>query len=258
VYKLCARSVCLWVVAALMSAPVWAGAVSPTGYSAKMNYTIDCSGCHMADGSGFPGRIPTFRDHIATYLAVPDGREFVAQVPGSAQSKLSDGDLADVLNWIVLEYDPNHVPANFVPYQAAEVAKLRRTPISASTAARAHVLAHLAAVTALAAGPAPDAVPAAPPAAFAICAACHSVSPSGAHSIGPNLRGLIGRQSGSAPGFTYSRAMREAKITWSGAELDSFLQNVSAKVPGTLMPFNGVANADDRKAIIEYLNTLKN
>jgi cytochrome c len=66
----------------------------------------------------------------------------------------------------------------------------------------------------------------------------------------------MGRRSGSAEGFAYSQAMREAKITWTEAELDSFLQNVSAKVPGTLMPFNGVADPADRTAIIEYLKTL--
>lgn len=241
-------------------------AVASTGYSSKLNYTINCSGCHMADGSGYPGIVPPLRGHVAKYLAVPQGRAFLAQVPGSAQALLSNGDLADVLNWIVTTYDPIDLPANFVPYQADEVGQLRRTPVSASTVARAQVLALVesgadtptpGAQTGGGGAPGDSAAPAQPPAAFAICAACHSVSPSGDHSIGPNLRGVIGRRSGSAPNYSYSKAMRDAGIVWSAVELDTFLKNVSARVPGTMMSYDGVEDPADRKAIAEYLSTLK-
>ncbi len=259
-------AVAVLVVACVPGQRAALGAVASTGYASSLNYTINCSGCHMADGSGYPGIVPPLRGHVAKYLAVPEGRAFLAQVPGSAQAMLSNRDLADVLNWIVTTYDPADLPVNFAPYEANEIAQLRRTPISASTAARAQVLSLVAATTdtpvfmlvaqsatstTVAATP-----PVQPPAAFAICGACHSVSPSGDHSIGPNLRGVIGRRSGSAPKYPYSKAMRDAGIVWSAAEIDSFLQDVAAKVPGTMMSFGGVADPADRKAIVDYLNSL--
>jgi len=242
--------------------------VDSNGYSAALNYTLNCSGCHMADGSGAVGIVPSFRGHVARYLAIPEGRDYLAQVPGSAQSLLSSRNLAEVLNWMVQTYDPEHLPADFVPYQEQEVARLRREPNSAPSAVRTRVLAQL--------GPGPgagaqalpastggsDAAPAiaidAPaPAAFAICAACHSVSLTGEHSIGPNLRGVVGRRAGTAPNYSYSRAMRESGIVWSKSELGSFLTNVPAKIPGTLMAFNGLPDANDRQAVVDYLATLQ-
>jgi len=242
--------------------------VDSNGYPPELNYVLNCSGCHMADGSGAVGIVPSFRGHVARYLAVPEGRDYLAQVPGSAQSLMSSRNLAEVLNWMVQTYDPEHLPAEFVPYQEQEVARLRREPNSAPSAVRTRVLAKL--------GPGPgagaqalpasiggsDAVSAiaqaAPaPAAFAICAACHSVSLTGEHSIGPNLRGVVGRRAGTAPNFSYSRALRESGIVWTKSELDAFLTNVAAKVPGTLMAFNGLPDANDRQAVVDYLATLQ-
>ena len=95
------------------------------------------------------------------------------------------------------------------------------------------------------------------PAAFAICSACHSVSPAGEHSIGPNLRDVFGKAAASAPNFSYSSALKKSGITWTKDELNSFLTNASAKVPGTLMTYNGIADENARKEVIEYLESLK-
>ena len=45
------------------------------------------------------------------------------------------------------------------------------------------------------------------------CGACHATEP-GVNKIGPSLAGVVGRKSGSAPGFNYSPALKEANITW--------------------------------------------
>src|SRR5579859_1549276 len=96
-----------------------------------------------------------------------------------------------------------------------------------------------------------------PPAQFAICSACHTTTADGANSMGPNLRGVVGRKAGTAPGFQYSQAMRKSGIRWTPQELNSFLTDVTAKVPGTLMPFPGLPDAQDRQAVITYLASLK-
>jgi cytochrome c len=87
---------------------------------------------------------------------------------------------------------------------------------------------------------------------FARCAICHSVE-AGPKKIGPSLSGLFGRTSGTAPGFTYSTAMKNAKIRWDAKSLDAFLAKPAAKVPGNKMVFAGLANPVDRANVIAYL-----
>ncbi|WP_298290772.1 cytochrome C [Novosphingobium sp.] len=129
-----------------------AGAVSMNGAQAQifpqeaspaLNYTIHCSGCHKSDGSGEINIVPDIRHQVARYLAVPGGREYLVQVPGSSNSFLSDKDLAKLLNYMVREFDPSHVPARFKPYSEAEVTHLRATPLSEALSVRASLLAEL-------------------------------------------------------------------------------------------------------------------
>lgn len=92
---------------------------------------------------------------------------------------------------------------------------------------------------------------------FARCMACHAVTP-GTNRIGPSLAGVVGRKAGSAPGFTYSPAMKGSKTVWNAKALDGFLARPSgASVPGTKMAFAGVPNATDRANVIAYLGTLR-
>jgi mono/diheme cytochrome c family protein len=95
-----------------------------------LDYTLACAGCHRADGAGTPGSIPPLAGSVARYLAVPGGREFLVRVPGVAQAPLDDAALAAVLNWMLARFDPDHVPAGFTPYDAAEVRRLRREPLT--------------------------------------------------------------------------------------------------------------------------------
>lgn len=97
--------------------------------------------------------------------------------------------------------------------------------------------------------------PATPPAAFAQCAACHSVT--GSNGVGPSLKGVIGRKVGSYPGFRYSRAMKTLGKSWDKSLLSAYLANPQQTIPGNVMPFAGVPDASQRTAIINYLATLK-
>lgn len=90
-----------------------------------INYMIHCQGCHLEDGAGAPGKVPAMNDFVGNFLRVPGGREYLIQVPGSATSGVDDQGLADILNWILENLSPNEIPADFEPYTAEEVARLR-------------------------------------------------------------------------------------------------------------------------------------
>lgn len=90
---------------------------------------------------------------------------------------------------------------------------------------------------------------------FNQCAVCHSVD--GSIGTGPTLKGIIGRTSGTVPGFRYSRAMKSAAITWDESALDRYLSNPQDVVPGNVMPFSGVPDAAQRADIIAFLKTLR-
>lgn len=87
---------------------------------------------------------------------------------------------------------------------------------------------------------------------FARCMVCHAVDP-GVNRLGPSLAGIMGRTSGTVPGFTYSPAMKNARIRWDSKSLDAFLAKPITKVPGTKMAFAGLPNPADRANLIAYL-----
>ncbi len=89
---------------------------------------------------------------------------------------------------------------------------------------------------------------------FAQCAACHSDKPD---AIGPSLKGVYGRKSGSLSDFRYSNAMLRANLTWDDANLHAYIKDPQAKVPGNHMPFSGVADAKTRSDLVACLGTLK-
>ncbi len=85
------------------------------------------------------------------------------------------------------------------------------------------------------------------------CGVCHSVSKGMAGMMGPNLSGVVGRKSGSLEGFSYSQAMRSKDVTWQAETISQLITQPQAYVPGTYMPYMGLASADDRQAVVCYL-----
>jgi cytochrome c len=88
------------------------------------------------------------------------------------------------------------------------------------------------------------------------CGICHSVQP-GQNKIGPTLSGIVGRKTGSVPGYSYSPPNQAANLTWDAATLDKYLEAPRATIPGTKMTYGGLKDADKRANLIAYLATLK-
>jgi len=113
------------------------------GRSAHVNYMTECQGCHLSDGSGQKGSVPSMKGELHRFLVVEGGREFLVQVPGSANSKLSDADLAALLNWLLPKM--GGITANgFKPYTAEEVALYRVQRLVDVTGTRAALVAKFA------------------------------------------------------------------------------------------------------------------
>jgi mono/diheme cytochrome c family protein len=115
------RSACGAALALLLAALAAPAAADP-----RLDYILHCQGCHGPDGAGAPGAAPTFRGQVGKFLTVPGGREYLIRVPGTAQSELDDARTAALLNWLLREFSREQVPADFVPYDGAEVARHRR------------------------------------------------------------------------------------------------------------------------------------
>ena len=84
------------------------------------------------------------------------------------------------------------------------------------------------------------------------CQACHSLE-AGKNRVGPSLAGIVGRQSASVPGFSYSEAMKKTKVVWDPQTLDQFLSGPQKMIAGNKMPFPGLKTEHDRSDVIAFL-----
>jgi hypothetical protein len=106
-----------------------APAPSATTGTPALDYVLQCQGCHLEDGSETPGKVPALAGSVAHYLHVPGGRAYLVRVPGVANAPLSDAALAALLDWVLARFDAASLPADFVPYGAEEVGRLRASPL---------------------------------------------------------------------------------------------------------------------------------
>lgn len=90
-----------------------------------------------------------------------------------------------------------------------------------------------------------------------VCMACHSFTDK-TNKVGPYLLGVFGRPAASAEGYNYSDAMKAygaSGAKWDEANLDKYLEDPKAAVPGNKMPFAGVKKPDQRADLIAFLKT---
>jgi cytochrome c len=84
------------------------------------------------------------------------------------------------------------------------------------------------------------------------CTGCHALIQ---NREGPQLQGVYGRTSGTAPGFAYSAALKKAQIVWDEQSLEKWLTDPDAFIPGNDMDFL-VAKPQDRQDLISYLKQM--
>lgn len=112
-----------------MRLALWIAWLSASGgalaYEPQTNYALQCMGCHTPDGTGLQGHVPSIRETLLPFANMADGRRFLVQVPGSAQSSLSDAELATLLNWMIQNLSAGKPPKPFTPFTTEEVRRYR-------------------------------------------------------------------------------------------------------------------------------------
>src|SRR5215467_7944351 len=75
-------------------------------------------------------------------------------------------------------------------------------------------------------------------AAAKVCQTCHTFEKGGPNRVGPNLFGIVGDHKGEGRnGFNFSAAMKAKGGTWTYDDLNQFITNPKAFIPGTAMGF---------------------
>ncbi|KAB7646177.1 c-type cytochrome [Polymorphobacter fuscus] len=91
---------------------------------------------------------------------------------------------------------------------------------------------------------------------FAQCKTCH-VTDKGVNRVGPSLFGVVGRKAGTVPGYKYSAANLKSGLTWTPAQLNTYLEAPQKVIKGTKMAFGGLKKPQDRADVIAFLATKK-
>ena len=107
----------------------------------RNNYLFACRGCHLADGSGVPPNVPSLRNTLGQFTGSDEGRSYLVRVPGVLQSRLKDRQLAEVINWVLTEFNSETLPPDFRPFTQAEVAELRKNILADPASMRERLLA---------------------------------------------------------------------------------------------------------------------
>jgi cytochrome c len=89
---------------------------------------------------------------------------------------------------------------------------------------------------------------------FRICMACHAIGPGAKNKVGPELNGIDGRHSGTAPGYSYSEANKKSGIVWNEQTFKKYIHDPRAMIPGTKMIFPGIKNAKQVDDLWAYVS----
>jgi cytochrome c len=89
---------------------------------------------------------------------------------------------------------------------------------------------------------------------FRACVACHTLNPNEGVRAGPTLAGIFGRKIATLPGYNFSAALKKLDIVWSPETVAKLFEvGPMAYTPGTKMPEQRIGSAEDRAALVKFL-----
>jgi aldose sugar dehydrogenase len=93
--------------------------------------------------------------------------------------------------------------------------------------------------------------------AVAECKSCHTFDSGRPLASAIRLWGIVGSSRAGTPYPAYSAALKRVGGQWTEPNLDVFLRDPQAAIPGTSMAYAGVKDDETRKGLIKYLGTLR-
>jgi cytochrome c len=89
---------------------------------------------------------------------------------------------------------------------------------------------------------------------FRACVACHTLAPDEGNRAGPTLHGIFGRRIATLPGYGFSPALKQLDIVWTPETVAKLFEvGPMAYTPGTKMPEQKIGSAEDRNALVKFL-----
>jgi cytochrome c len=89
---------------------------------------------------------------------------------------------------------------------------------------------------------------------FRSCVACHTLRAGDGPRAGPTLAGVFGRRIATLPGYDFSDALRRLDIVWTPETVARLFElGPIAYTPGTKMPEQRIGAAEDRAALVRFL-----
>lgn len=89
---------------------------------------------------------------------------------------------------------------------------------------------------------------------YKACIACHTLSEDDGNRAGPTLYRVMGRKIGTAQGYAYSPALAGKDIVWTRETVARLFDiGPNAMLPGTKMPEQVVTRAEDREALVDFI-----
>ncbi|MDD2706212.1 MAG: cytochrome c family protein [Acidocella sp.] len=223
-----------------------------------------CAACHTLTPGGADGMGPNLYNAVGGPMFAHAGFAYSDAVKAKAKG---NWDYDNLNAWLA-------APQSFAPGTRMFYAGIKNTQTRADVVAYLRTLAATplalpsATQASAAAAPPPAAIPPSIGPLFASvdiakgqalvqqqCAACHTLAKGGANGMGPNLYGIVGAKAFSAPGFSYSDAVKAKSGTpWTADALSAWLQSPATYAPGTRMFYPGIKNDQTRADVIAYLN----
>jgi cytochrome c len=89
---------------------------------------------------------------------------------------------------------------------------------------------------------------------FRACVACHTLRPDEGNRAGPSLHGVFGRRIATLPGYNFSPALKKLDIVWTPETVAKLFEiGPNTYTPGTKMPEQTIGSAEDRLALVRFL-----
>jgi cytochrome c len=89
---------------------------------------------------------------------------------------------------------------------------------------------------------------------FRACVACHTLNPDEGMRAGPTLAGIFGRRIATLPGYNFSEPLKKLHIVWTPETVSKLFEiGPMAYTPGTKMPEQRIGSAEDRAALVGFL-----